>query len=69
MNTNNIYSFVSESRPLIIAKYGDSAKLPENTYISLESAMEYYTDIIQIPIQMSSDGYLVVVNDVYLENI
>tara|TARA_Y100000814_G_scaffold245614_1_gene190791 strand:- start:1303 stop:2058 length:756 start_codon:yes stop_codon:yes gene_type:complete len=68
MNTNNIYSFVSESRPLIIAKYGDSAKLPENTYISLESAMEYYTDIIQIPIQMSSDGYLVVFNDVYLEN-
>ena len=68
MNPYNIYSLVSESRPLIIAKYGNSSRFPENTYISLESAMDNYADVIQITLQMSSDGYLVVFNDVYLEN-
>ncbi|MFL2626800.1 MAG: glycerophosphodiester phosphodiesterase [Dehalococcoidia bacterium] len=68
MSPYNIYSLVSESRPLIIAKYGNSSNFPENTYISLESAMDNYADVIEITLQMSSDGYLVVFNDVYLEN-
>ena len=68
MRPYNIYSLVSESRPLIIAKYGNSSRFPENTYISLESAMDNYADVIQITLQMSSDGHLVVFNDLYLEN-
>tara|TARA_B100000676_G_scaffold189932_1_gene186736 strand:+ start:1206 stop:1961 length:756 start_codon:yes stop_codon:yes gene_type:complete len=68
MSTNNIYSLISESRPIIIAKYGNSAIFPENTYVSLESAIQNHADIIQIPVQMSSDGYLVVINELHLEN-
>ena len=61
MSTNNIYTILSEERPLIIAKYGYSAIFPENTNISLEAAIQNNADIIHIPVQMSSDGYLVVV--------
>ena len=68
MLTNNIYTILSEERPLIIAKYGYSAIFPENTNISLEAAIQNNADIIHIPVQMSSDGYLVVINDIYLDS-
>ena len=45
MSTNNIYTILSEERPLIIAKYGYSAIFPENTNISLEAAIQNNADI------------------------
>jgi len=63
----NIYSLLSDTKPIIIARYGDSINFPENTEISFRSAIYNKADLIQIKLQMTSDGHLIVFNESNLE--
>jgi glycerophosphoryl diester phosphodiesterase len=49
--------------PLIIAHRGDSAHRPENTLASFASALEVGADIIELDVQLTSDGHPVVMHD------
>ena len=47
----------------IIAHRGYSGKYPENTMLAFEKAIEYGADGIELDIQLTSDGEIVVIND------
>lgn len=49
--------------PLIIAHRGDSAHRPENTLASFASAMEVGADLIELDVQLTRDGHVVVIHD------
>ncbi|CAH0345820.1 glycerophosphodiester phosphodiesterase family protein [Bacillus sp. CECT 9360] len=55
------------SAPLIIAHRGASGYCPENTMASCKKAVELGADYIEIDVQLSRDGYLVVIHDPTLE--
>ena len=63
----NIYSLLSDTKPLIIARYGDSINFPENTEISFRSAIDNKADLIQIKLPMTLDGHLIVFSHSNLE--
>ena len=49
--------------PLVIAHRGDSAHRPENTLASFVSALEVGADIVELDVQLSADGHVVVLHD------
>lgn len=49
--------------PLIIAHRGDSANRPENTLVSFKSALDLGADLLELDVQLSKDGQLVVIHD------
>jgi len=51
------------ARPLAIAHRGDSAHQPESTLASFRSAVAAGADWLEMDVQMSSDGHLVVIHD------
>jgi glycerophosphoryl diester phosphodiesterase len=53
--------------PLVIAHRGDSAHRPENTLASFASALELGAELVELDIQLTADGHVVVVHDPTLE--
>jgi glycerophosphoryl diester phosphodiesterase len=53
--------------PLVIAHRGDSAHRPENTLASFESALSVGADLIELDVQRTRDGHVVVIHDGTLE--
>ena len=49
--------------PLIIAHRGDSAHRPENTLASFASALELGADLVELDVQLTRDGQVVVIHD------
>lgn len=49
--------------PLVIAHRGDSAHRPENTLASFASALEVGADVVELDVQLSADGHVVVLHD------
>jgi glycerophosphoryl diester phosphodiesterase len=51
------------NRPLVIAHRGDSAHRPENTLASFASALEVGAGIVELDVQLTGDGHVVVLHD------
>jgi glycerophosphoryl diester phosphodiesterase len=51
------------ARPLAIAHRGDSVHAPENTLAAFRSAVDAGADWLEMDVQMSDDGHLVVIHD------
>jgi glycerophosphoryl diester phosphodiesterase len=49
--------------PLVIAHRGDSAQRPENTLASFASALEVGAGIVELDVQLTADGQVVVIHD------
>ncbi len=50
-------------RPLIIGHRGFRARYPENTLAAFQAAIDAGADMIEFDVQLSSDGYPVVIHD------
>src|SRR6185436_1661741 len=50
--------------PLIIAHRGDSLNHPENTLTACRQAISLGADIIEVDVQLTKDGHVVVLHDV-----
>jgi glycerophosphoryl diester phosphodiesterase len=50
--------------PLIIAHRGDSANRPENTIAACKQAICVGADVIEVDVQLSKDGHVLVMHDV-----
>jgi len=53
----------SSSHPLVIAHRGASAVRPENTCAAISTAIELGADMVEIDVQLTKDGQLVVFHD------
>ena len=53
--------------PLVIAHRGDSAHRPENTFASFASALEVGATIVELDVQLTLDGEVIVLHDVTLD--
>ena len=53
--------------PLVIAHRGDSAHRPENTLASFASALELGVELVELDIQLTRDGHVVVIHDPLLD--
>jgi glycerophosphoryl diester phosphodiesterase len=53
--------------PLVIAHRGDSAHRPENTLASFASALEVGAILVELDVQLTADGAVVVLHDPRLE--
>ncbi len=49
--------------PLVIAHRGDSAHRPENTLASFASALEVGASMVELDVQLTGDGHVVVLHD------
>ena len=49
--------------PLVIAHRGDSAHRPENTLSAFASALELGVELVEMDVQLSRDGAVVVIHD------
>lgn len=49
--------------PLVIAHRGDSAHRPENTLASFASALELGASLVELDVQLTADGHIVVIHD------
>jgi glycerophosphoryl diester phosphodiesterase len=49
--------------PLVIAHRGDSAHRPENTLASFAGALEVGAEIVEMDVQLTADGHVVVLHD------
>ncbi len=61
--------FVLTAEPMVIAHRGASADAPENTIYAFAAAMEIGADGIELDIQQTADGVLVVTHDLNLKRI
>ena len=57
------------SRPLVFAHRGASRVAPENTLPAFEAASRSGADGVELDVQYSSDGHLVVIHDLTLERL
>jgi glycerophosphoryl diester phosphodiesterase len=55
------------SAPLVIAHRGDSAHRPENTLASFASALEVGAALVELDVQLTADGQVIVIHDPDLE--
>ncbi len=55
--------FRIESEPVVIAHRGSSAEAPENTMAAIELALEQGSDWVEVDVQETADGRIVVVHD------
>jgi glycerophosphoryl diester phosphodiesterase len=53
--------------PLVIAHRGDSAHRPENTLASFAGALEVGAALVELDVQLTADGHVVVIHDSGLE--
>ena len=53
--------------PLVIAHRGDSAHRPENTLASFAGALTTGAALVELDVQLTADGELVVIHDPLLE--
>jgi glycerophosphoryl diester phosphodiesterase len=53
--------------PLVIAHRGDSAHRPENTLASFASALEVGAELVELDVQLTADGHVIVLHDPRLE--
>ena len=53
--------------PLVIAHRGDSAHRPENTLAAFAGALELGVSAVELDIQLTRDGHVVVIHDVNLD--
>jgi glycerophosphoryl diester phosphodiesterase len=53
--------------PLVIAHRGDSAHRPENTLASFASALEVGAALVELDVQLTADGHVVVIHDPELD--
>lgn len=53
--------------PLIIAHRGDSAHRPENTLASFAGALEVGAALVELDVQLTADGHVIVIHDAGLE--
>jgi glycerophosphoryl diester phosphodiesterase len=53
--------------PLVIAHRGDSAHRPENTLASFAGALEVGASMVELDVQLTADGELVVIHDPQLD--
>ena len=65
MRANN--SWISAETPLVIAHRGASVELPDNTLAAFAMAAEQGADGIELDVQFSADGRLVIYHDFILE--
>jgi glycerophosphoryl diester phosphodiesterase len=56
-----------EAPPLVIAHRGDSAHRPENTLASFAAALELGVSAVELDVQLTRDGQVVVIHDAALE--
>jgi glycerophosphoryl diester phosphodiesterase len=49
--------------PLVIAHRGDSAHRPENTLAAFASALEVGAELVELDVQLTADGHVVVIHD------
>lgn len=54
-------------KPLVIAHRGDSAHRPENTLASFASALEVGATWLELDVQLTKDGHVIVLHDATLE--
>src|SRR5713101_3305241 len=54
-------------RPIIVAHRGASAVAPENTIAAFRGAVDAGADAIELDVQLSKDGELMVFHDVWLQ--
>jgi glycerophosphoryl diester phosphodiesterase len=52
---------------LVIAHRGDSTRAPENTLSAFRKAIEARANMIELDVQLTADGVLVVFHDMYLQ--
>jgi glycerophosphoryl diester phosphodiesterase len=55
------------SPPLVIAHRGDSAHRPENTLAAFAGALELGASAVELDVQLTRDGHVVVIHDASLE--
>ncbi len=55
------------TRPLVIAHRGDSAHRPENTLASFAGALEVGAEIVELDVQLTADGHVIVIHDPTLD--
>ena len=61
---NNPFNYVEMfSDTLTMAHRGSSYEAPENTMLAFENAVKATADYIELDVQMTSDGYIVVMHD------
>ncbi len=53
--------------PLVIAHRGDSAHRPENTLASFAGALEVGAEVVEMDVQLTADGHVVVIHDPTLD--
>jgi glycerophosphoryl diester phosphodiesterase len=53
--------------PLVIAHRGDSAHRPENTLASFASALELGAELVELDVQLTRDGQMMVIHDPTLD--
>jgi glycerophosphoryl diester phosphodiesterase len=53
--------------PLIVAHRGDSARFPENTAEAFRGAVEAGADMVELDVQLTKDGKVVVLHDATLD--
>lgn len=61
--------FRSPARPLVIAHRGGSALAPENTLAAFDRAEKLGVDAVELDIQLSKDGFLVVIHDETVDSV
>ena len=55
------------AHPLVIAHRGDSAHRPENTLVSFAAALEVGATILELDVQLTADGEVIVIHDATLD--
>jgi len=59
--------WIRPEKPLVIAHRGYSLVAPENTILSYRRAIEAHADMLEVDINLTSDGELVMIHDYRLE--
>lgn len=59
--------FTSRPHPLVVAHRGASRAAPENTLAAFREALDRGADAVELDVQRTSDGHLIIVHDATLE--
>jgi glycerophosphoryl diester phosphodiesterase len=60
---------MAKERPVILGHRGFRAKYPENTILAFKKAIEYGADGVELDVQLSKDGALIIYHDDNFEKI
>ncbi len=59
--------WIRPEKPLVIAHRGYSRVAPENTLLAYQKAIEVGADMVEMDINLTKDGELVMIHDHFLE--